>query len=110
MQGASVSCLPVLRREGGVPILLDFTDAVDLSAYFQPFDDTSTDEANKAPSSNVDVEVHGSGDDATVRELPAFQRNGWDPMGLDSSHVDLTPYLHSGTSFDVTVTKRTSRL
>lgn len=46
----------------------------------------------------------------TNSSLKAFQRNGWDPIGLNSSYVELTPYLYSGTSFDVTVTKRTSCL
>jgi hypothetical protein len=106
----SVSNLPVLRRNGGVRILLDFSDAVDVSAYFRPFDEMPSDEANKNPSSTMDGEAHGPGDDATVWELPVFLRNGWDPMGHDSNHADLTPCLRSGSSFDVALPKRTSRL
>lgn len=85
-------------------LYFDFTDAVDLSAYFQPFDETPSDEANKTSSSIVEGEAHGSGDDGTIRELPVFRRNGGDPMDLNLSHVDLTPYLHSGTSINITRT------
>jgi hypothetical protein len=36
-QFASVSSLPGFRRHGGYSILLDFGDAIDLTAYLQPF-------------------------------------------------------------------------
>ena len=73
MGDTSVSGLPELRHCGGGPILLDFSDAVDL------------DKANKTPSSTVDRKAHGSGDDATVSDLPEFRRNGGNPMDLDRS-------------------------
>jgi hypothetical protein len=158
VQGASFSCLPRLRREGGVPILLDFTNAVfqsfeDTSSdkaknissstvggmsaavsfvpelqrnggapilleipfgcdpYFRPFHDTSSDDVNKTLSTTVDEKAHGSGDDDTVRDLSAFRRSGWDPMGHDfSNHVDLSLYMHHDTSYNAALTKRTSRL
>jgi hypothetical protein len=110
VEGASVSNLPELRRYGGVPILLEFGEAIDLSPYFQSFHDASSDEANKTPSSTVDGKAHGSGDDATVSDLPEFRRNGGDPMGRDFSDVDLTPYLFDDTFFTVAFAKRTSRL
>lgn len=62
-QGGSVSCLPRFRREGGVPILLDFTNAV-----FQSFEDTSSDDANKTPSATVDGNAH-SGVSTTLFSL-----------------------------------------
>lgn len=100
----TMSGLPLLQRDGGVPILLDFSNA-----FFRSFDDTTSDEANNTPSSTVDGEAHSSGDDA-VREHPIFHRDGWDPMGLNSSNVDLAPYLYSGTPFNAVSTTRTSRL
>ncbi|KAK9342225.1 hypothetical protein V1522DRAFT_42219 [Lipomyces starkeyi] len=51
-----------------------------------------------------------SGDNATVRDLPEFRRNGGDPMGCDICNVDLSPYLYNETSFNVAFTKRMSRL
>jgi hypothetical protein len=39
-----------------------------------------------------------------------FCRNGGDPMDCDISNVDLSLYLHSDTSLEVTLNKRTSRL
>jgi hypothetical protein len=88
--GASVSGLPLLQRGGGVPILLEVP--LDRDAFFRPFHDTSSDDANKTPSSTVDGEAHGSGGDA-VREHPVFHRSRWDPMGHDWKGRCLSPAL-----------------
>jgi hypothetical protein len=77
---AAVSFVPELQRDGGVPILLKVE--FDSDAHFRPFYDESSVEPNKTPSTTVNGAAHGSGDDATVRELPVFHRDGWDAMGM----------------------------
>jgi hypothetical protein len=105
---ATVSGLPLLRRGGGVPILLEIP--LDRDASFRPFRDTSSDDAKKTPSTTVDGKAHGSGDD-TVRELPVFHRDGWDPMGHDfSNHVVLPLYMYYDEPRNAALTKRTSHL
>jgi hypothetical protein len=102
-----VSGLPLLQRGGGVPILLEVP--FDCDPYFRPFHNIS-DDVNKTPSTIVDGKAHGSGDDDTVRDLPAFRRSGGDPLGHDfSDHVDLSLYMYHDTSCKVALTKRTSR-
>lgn len=99
-QSASVSSLPRLRRFEGIPLFVA-----------APFYDTSSNEVNKTPSSTVDKEVHRPEDDSSVRDVPAFHRDGWDPMGRDSSdHIDLSPFLHDGASSVEGFAKRASRL
>lgn len=81
------------------------------SAYLKTFDDMPSDEVNKKPSSAVDGEPHGTGDDSTARDLPLFRCNRGDPIVLDVS-LDLSPYFQPfhDTSSVVAATKRTSRL
>jgi len=106
---ATVSGLPLLRRGGGVPILLEVP--FDCDPYFRPFHDISSDGANKTSSTTVDRKAHGSGDDDTVRDLPAFRCSGGDPISCDfSDHVDLSFHMYHNTSCNPAFTKRTSRL
>lgn len=104
----AVSSVPEPQRGGGVRLFAEIE--YDCEAYFQPFYDESSVEASTTLSTTVDGKAHGSGDDDAVREVPVFQRDGWDPMGHDlSADIDLGLYLHSDTSSDFP-TKRTSRL
>ena len=70
-QSASSGFVSELRRGGGDPMLVDFTNVV-----FQSFEDTSSDDANKTPSTTVDRKGRGIGDGDTVREPPVFHRDG----------------------------------
>jgi hypothetical protein len=103
---AAVSFVPELQRNGGVPILLEVE--FDCDAHFRAFYDESSAESNKTLSTTVDGQAHGSGDDASVRELAVFHRDGWDAMGDDP--VDLALYMYHDTSYNAALMERTSRL
>lgn len=106
VDGISGVFVPELQRGGGVPILVEVE--YDCDANFRPFYDESS---GGPPSTTVDGKARGSGDNDKVREVPVFQRDGWDIMGRDVwADIDLAPYLHSGMSFGVVPETRTSRL
>jgi hypothetical protein len=106
VDGMSGVFVPELQRGGGVHILVEVE--YDCDANFRPFYDKSSSVPNKTPSTSVDGKTRGPGVGAAARELPRFQRDGWDAIGDGPTNLAL--YMCQDQSCKAAPMKIPSRL